>query len=704
MVVLGTCGAGGQTRPLQDPSVAQKASAPISAGGSIERKGLFSIDVVVTDAAGSPASDIGAGDFTLLDNGQPAKIRTLHNSASEPAPELIFILDTVNISGVNLAQTESALVHFLRRNSGRLEERCFLYRLTRDGLFSSSEFTQDGNTLARELEQQKFPRAVWRAGWAAERAGPAGSWAVKLNLNSLSISALGSIAIDQREIPGRKVLIWLGPGWTVQGIADSDFDDITELSTRLREARITVDNLTMSPSPDHSLDYHAYLGAPRSPKDMQPTKLLLPVIATHTGGLVLNSLDIEGCVKEERSYYTLTFNPPHTDQVDEYRDLRVQVARPATTVRAPTGYYNESVYFDHSRPGIERVTVAQLEELVNAHIDLLRKLTNLELTERLSTPRLDALLNVVHGEREREALTVDADLSLALAPPANEIADRLPPTAEEQQAILGRTFDYLQHALPKLPDFYAFRSTSRFQEPAARYNDSWKLPHRDQALHFAAGEHATVLYKDGHDVIEKSKKLGKQPVPGGRVRDLETTGTFGPILVYALKAAASNPSTLHWKRWERSKHGDLAVFSYQAVHTNLMPEISYCCLPEGNGTTPSTDRPGTYGEFAVNPDTGAVMRIVIHADLDEERDPDVPLIRSQMMVEYGPEDLGGKTYICPQRSVGVSRGRTEREIKEWGMVFLLYSYFDTMVNDVTFGGYHKFGATAHMLPGFEETQ
>jgi hypothetical protein len=44
------------------------------------------------------------------------------------------------------------------------------------------------------------------------------------------------------------------------------------------------------------------------------------------------------------------------------------------------------------------------------------------------------------------------------------------------------------------------------------------------------------------------------------------------------------------------------------------------------------------------------MRIVINADLNEERDPDVALIRSQVMVEYGPEELGGKTYICPQRS------------------------------------------------------
>jgi hypothetical protein len=391
--------------------------------------------------------------------------------------------------------------------------------------------------------------------------------------------------------------------------------------------------------------------------------------------------------------------------MDEFHDLRVQMDRAALKVRGPTGYYNEPVYFDNPRPGIQKVTVAELEELVHSRTDLLRRLQNLELTERLSTPRLDALLSVIHGERERQALTADADLSLALAPPPDEIVNRPRPPVEEQRAILGRTFDYLQNAIPKLPDFYALRKTVRFEEPPEGDNETWKMPLQDETLHFATGEHATVLYRNGHEVVEKKKKLGKRSVVRGvRARDLEISGTFGPILAYVLTAATTSPDALRWKRWERGKYGDLAVFSYKPVRTNFAPEITYCCLPEGDGTTLYRNKAGTYGEFAVNPDTGAIMRIVVNADLDEERDPDVPLIRSQVMVEYGPVQLGGKTYICPQRSVEISRGRSERELYEWGMVFSLYSYFETMINDVTFGGYHKFGSEARILPGFEETQ
>ena len=714
MMILATCRAGGQTPPLRDPSVAQKPLAPLSATDPVVRDGLFTIDVVVTDAAGKPVSDLAPRDLILLDDGQPAKIRTLHNSpaASEPAPVLIFVVDAVNLSPLQLTQTESAIAHFLRRNDGRLEDLCFLYRLTRDGLFSSSKPTRDGEMLAQEVEQHKSPRTVWRSGRNSEQ-GLLGTWVGRSQHNPLSLSALGSIAIDQREIAGRKIVVWIGPGWPVLGNADIDFNEITELSTRLREARITLDSVTMWPNTEAAFDYRSYLEPPpRSQKDMQPAKMALQVIATQTGGLVLDSgdldrdldRDLERCAGDVRSFYTLTFNPPHTSLMDEYHDLRVQVARPGLTVRAPTGYYNEPVYFDNPRPGIEKVTVAQLEEMVHAQTDLLRKLENLELTERLSTPRLDALLSMIHSERERQALTADAALSLALAPPPDEIVNRPPPPPEEQHAMLGRTFEYLQNVTPKLPDFYALRNTVRFEEPLGRDIESWKMLHPDQTLHFAAGEHATVLYRNGHEEVEKKKKIGKRPVVRVmRARDLETSGTFGPILAYVWTAAASSPRNLIWKRWERGKYGDLAVFSYRAASPNLGPDITYCCLPEGNGTTLYQNKADTYGEFAINPDTGAMMRIVTNADLNEERDPDVPLIRSQIMVEYGPEELGGKTYICPQRSVEVSRGRSVRLLHEWGMVFSIYGYFETMINDVTFGGYHKFGSEARILPGFEET-
>ena len=265
MIVFGSCGAGGQTPPLRDPSIAQKPLAALSATDPVVRDGLFSIDLVVEDSAEKQVSDLAPWEFTLLDNGQPAKIRTLHNSlaASEPSPELIFVLDAENLSPQQLTQTESAIVHFLRRNNGRLEDRCFLYRLTRDGLFSSAERTRDGNLLAEEVEQRQSPRIVWRSD-QNDGSTLLRSWVGRAQPNPLSLRALGSIAIDQREVAGRKVAVWIGPGWPVHGSVESDFDEFTELSTRLREARITLDNVDVWPNPGQSFNYQDYLEAPRS--------------------------------------------------------------------------------------------------------------------------------------------------------------------------------------------------------------------------------------------------------------------------------------------------------------------------------------------------------------------------------------------------------------------------------------------------------
>ena len=134
-----------------------------------------------------------------------------------------------------------------------------------------------------------------------------------------------------------------------------------------------------------------------------------------------------------------------------------------------------------------------------------------------------------------------------------------------------------------------------------------------------------------------------------------------------------------------------------------MPKFTYYCLPEAMEPFPTKARPTPPANLPSTPTPGPLCRIVINADLDEERYPDVPLIRSQIMVEYGPVELGGKTYICPQRSVEVSRGRSESELNEWGMVFSLHSGFETMIGDVTFGGYHKLGVGSPRSAWIQET-
>ncbi|MBS1802141.1 MAG: VWA domain-containing protein [Acidobacteria bacterium] len=699
------CHVAAQAPPRPGASAAQQSLTTLDADHAVEHKGLFTIDVVPTDASGSPVSNLEPSAFTILDNGKPAKIRTFERShaGSEPAPQLIFVLDALNLSPEQLAQTESTLTRFFLRNNGQTGFPTFLYWLTRDGLFSSVVSTLHGAVLVEELKEKRSQIPVWTRDLRQTPAFPQS----EIARNKFSLRALGSIAIQQRDVPGHKVVVWIGPGWPVNG-GEIAFNDATEFSTRLREARITLDNLNVWLDPV-LFNYHDFLTAPRAQKDMQPANLSLQVIAAHTGGMVLDSSEnleqgIGRCVEDLRTFYSLTFNPPRTDTVDEYHDLRVQLSDPDAIVRAPAGYYNEPAYFDNPLPDIQKVTVAQLEQIVHKHPDLSQTLAKIELTERLSTPRLNKLLSGIHREKDRQALTIDADLSVSLQPPPDEIANRPPPELGEQRTILQRTFDYLRNVIPRLPDFYALRNTAQFQEPPERDKETWKIRRQDRTLHFATGEHASVLYRNGNEEVAQKKKIGKTPIVRTiRTRELETRGTFGPILSFVLAAAVASPASFRWERWERGKDGDLAVFTFKASGASNVPELTYCCLPTGNGTTVYRSRPDDSVEFAVNPDSGSIMRIAINADLDEDRDPDVPLIRSQITVEYGPEQLGGKIYICPRRSVEVSRARSMRLIHEWGMEFSVYSYFETMINDVSFGGYHKFGSEFRILPDYHET-
>ena len=252
------------------------AHPPPGSVSSANREGIFRIDAVVTDAAGNLVTDLGPGDFRLLDNGQPTRIFTLQRLTGTEAgaetkgdgpPELIFVFDAISLAPQELAQAEHAGAEFLREDQGRLAQPSFFYRITHDGLFSSSGATTDGNALADEVEKRKVLRAVWRAGI---KNAPEFSDRKDQGLrNSLTLRALGSIAIDQRSFPGRKILVWFGHGNPVIATMGCGFNEAAELSTRLREARITVNLASLVGNSGND----EYVAAAEREKGTQPPKL-----------------------------------------------------------------------------------------------------------------------------------------------------------------------------------------------------------------------------------------------------------------------------------------------------------------------------------------------------------------------------------------------------------------------------------------------
>jgi VWFA-related protein len=88
----------------------------------------------------------------------------------------------------------------------------------------------------------------------------------------------------------------------------------------------------------------SYLKGVDNPKHADLGGLLLPVLATQTGGQVPYggndlSIVIDRCITDARAYYMLTFNPPAAVHANEYHGIDVQVDKPGLTVRTRSGYY-----------------------------------------------------------------------------------------------------------------------------------------------------------------------------------------------------------------------------------------------------------------------------------------------------------------------------------------------------------------------------
>jgi hypothetical protein len=125
-----------------------------------------------------------------------------------------------------------------------------------------------------------------------------------------------------------------------------------------------------------------------------------------------------------------------------------------------------------------------------------------------------------------------------------------------------------------------------------------------------------------------------------------------------------------------------------------------CCVPDGDGNQASQRYAGYHIEIAIDPGSGAILRHSIQFDLKST----TPLTRSDIMIEYGPVEMGGKTYYCPLTSVSINRARSVRMLSDWDESFLSYGPYVTMLNDITFDQYHVFRSESRILTGFTPTE
>jgi VWFA-related protein len=714
-----------------NPELRQRKELPSEA---VSAEGLIRLDATVTDQAGKAVAGLQRVAFSLFDNGQPQRIIAFRASKSLSASaddslSVILLLDTLDLPSNLAAFERQQAAQFLRQNSGKLAQPVTIYSLEDSGFFLTSKPSTDGEALASDVDSDNKVDAYF----LAPRVHLPFKAVADTSLVSFpalaGLRALGTIATAEAARPGRKLLFWIGPGLSNRGtgafapdgrglLGDSIsgaplgystsgtkgeevkrdlFQKTLWFSTLMRQARVTLDCLSIGEDNPVPRAWNPFLAVVPSAQQASWMNLFKNVLAVQSGGQVPpSSKDLvvlmNDCIENARIFYTFTFDPPLAAHANEYHSLKVELRQPTLTARTSAGYYDQPFYNDPPYPGIQHLTVAQLEQILQAGHggnSVAGQLSALVLTDRLSHTKLQSLLAEVHDKKLRKSLEMIADESTFLDPPSAEISADPPPDQTEQLRMLTAAADYLGRVIPTLPNFFATRTAVYYREvaPYPRLNET----NVSEPLHAEQQSKETVLYRKGEEIVSSAS-----PHTGTEVYPLRTYGTFGPILK-VLQAVSKSSGDFTWGWWEKNTNGRRALFRFRITGTPTLDLIG-CCYPNGSNDARIGISADARGELVIDPGTGAILRVQTESDLPGF----VPTKRSDMMVSYGPVEIGGKTYIVPLRSVNIWRGRSVAILPQWDVGFAAWGPYETQMNVFTFNQYHVFRGNARILPGFEQ--
>ncbi len=359
------------------------------------------------------------------------------------------------------------------------------------------------------------------------------------------------------------------------------------------------------------------------------------------------------------------------------------------------------------------VTVDQLDRMLAFYRQLsdgkaAQEIAGVRLTERASAARVAQWEAAFPDGQAREALVAVVDASAFLNPPETEILTAAPPDGATTKQILQRAIEYASKTVSRMPNFTALRSTTEFElTTEAQMETQYHMTELNQPKHtkraayhelgaanldglpdaklFWMGSLARVVTSRGGMEVEDS--------PGGSAAqtkqesnrasfDLTSTGEFGPMLAIVLGDAYRSKIT--WDHWEQGSAGPVAIFRYEVPSDKSRFGVQ---LASDQGP----EYPAYHGEIAIDPASGSVLRTTIVANTSGNGFVD----ESSVMVEFGPAQIAGISYICPLRGVTIAKYFDPFEYNRQDRPPTPYH---TSINDISFTEFHVFRSESRVLP------
>ena len=318
---------------------------------------LVFLDVTVLDKKGNPVvSGLTKDDFTITEDKIPQTIFSFEapevhvigagaedENANGKAPQTILVMDLLNSSFEDFAYIRYEVQQFLQAQPPRLASPTELLVVGNESLEMLQSFTLSRADLLDALKHLPgvlpYKKRIGGFGW--ERFGQ-------------SLDALDQIALQNKGVPGRKNIVWVGHGSPNVDLYPAVFTGkflgvlkqyVHSTTNMLVDARISLfviypglpvrGGVTTSSAMQAGID----IGEDPFAGDVN-----FGLFANETGGkLFYNRNDVDKEIKESgrmgAQYYTLTYQPQNFDPDGKFRRVRVTLRNPDLRVVTKAGYY-----------------------------------------------------------------------------------------------------------------------------------------------------------------------------------------------------------------------------------------------------------------------------------------------------------------------------------------------------------------------------
>jgi hypothetical protein len=199
------------------------------------------------------------------------------------------------------------------------------------------------------------------------------------------------------------------------------------------------------------------------------------------------------------------------------------------------------------------------------------------------------------------------------------------PLTPDQADLVEAARKYAQSYSASLPDFLCMQIVRRFSDEDNEGREKQLDTLKVRVGYFGHREEYKLVELNGHPSDLEYSSLG------GAI----STGEFGTRL-YSIFAAESR-TDFKWIGWSRVRHRRVAVFGYRVARENSR----YRVVSGFSNSSGDSILTAYHGEISVDPSSGAVVRVILVADIP----PHFEITVCSSSTEYDYRQIAGRSYL-----------------------------------------------------------